>query len=411
MSDIVPIPIVELMEKTAQWLLQNGYKQSTLGVYKATWNKFRTFSASPLYSRETAEQFLLRYFGVDVRAIDQKLDQRMRHARRHMCALDEFLMTGQICPRKVRGLAVLEDNRFNLFFSGFLNYCKEQNYSKPWLDNTIAGLKIFLLAAHASDTTAPEHIDTKTVSCFSEALRNADEICMNVRQMRCRQVGTYLHWLYLRKITGQDYSLLLPTFKRAPAKLPQVWTAEEIEKILAAIDTENPVGKRNYAMFLLMARTGLRISDVVSLKFSNIDWKSNTISLAQQKTGNTLGLPLSEELGMAIISYLKDGRPQSSSDKIFVRHIAPYDSLNYHNNFNSELRRYMRRAGIVVPAEKHTGVHTLRHSFATNLLKQEAKLQDISQILGHSSINVTETYLRLDVEQLRMCALDLRGLL
>ena len=127
--------------------------------------------------------------------------------------------------------------------------------------------------------------------------------------MSCRQVAVYLHWLYQHGITKQDYSLRLPEFKRTPAKLPQTWSKEEIEQILAAIDTENPTGKRNYAMFLLMARTGLRISDVVSLRFSNIDWKNSTISLSQQKTGNNLGLPLSKELGMAIISYLKDGRP------------------------------------------------------------------------------------------------------
>ena len=90
MSETISISITELMGKTEQWLLDHGYKKSTLGVYKATWNKFRSYSASPFYDRETAEKFLLRYFGVDVNAIDQKLDMRMRHARRHMSALDEF---------------------------------------------------------------------------------------------------------------------------------------------------------------------------------------------------------------------------------------------------------------------------------------------------------------------------------
>lgn len=389
MSETISISITELMEKAEQWLLDHGYKKSTLGVYKATWNKFRSYSASPFYDRRTAEKFLLRYFGVDVNAIDQKLDMRMRHARRHMNALDEFLRTGHICRRKVRGIATIDDDGFDLFF---------------------AKLKLFLLATRASNTATPESIDIDTINCFSEAMRSADEISMNVRRMRCRQVGIYLHWLYLHGITRLDFSLRLPDFKRTPAKLPQTWTEEEIEQILAAIDTESPTGKRNYAMFLLMARTGLRISDVVSLKFSNIDWKNNTISLAQQKTGNNLGLPLSKELGMAIISYLKNGRPQSSSHFIFIRHTAPYGPLDYHNNFNSELRKYMRRAGITMPDERHSGVHTFRHSFATNMLKKETSLQDISQILGHSDINVTETYLRVDIEQLRLCSLDLEVL-
>ena len=405
------ISITELMKKTENWLIDQGYKKSTLGAYKATWNKFRAFSASPLYSRDTAEHFLLRYFGIDVNAIDQKLDMRMRHARRHINALDEFLRTGQVCRRKVRGLSVIEDDRFKLFFVEFLNYCKEQNYSKPWIDNMISGLKVFLLAVHTSNTSTPENINIETINHFSEGMRNAGNICLNVRRMRCHQVGTYLHWLYQHKVTSQDFSLLLPNFKTTPAKIPQTWTADEIERILAAIDTENPVGKRNYAMFLLIARTGLRVSDVVSLRFSNIDWKNNCLSLTQQKTGNSLGLPLSKELGMAIISYLKDGRPQSSSDFVFIRHTAPFDSLAHHNHFNSELRRYMRRAGITLPTGKHAGLHTLRHSFATNLLKKETSLQDISQILGHSNISVTETYLRVDIEQLRLCSLNMEVLM
>lgn len=110
MSEIISIPILELMKKTEQWLLNQGYKKNTLGVYKATWNKFRAYSSSPFYDRETAEKFLLRYFGVDVNAIDQKLDIRMRHARRHMSALDEFLRTGEICRRKVRGITTLDDD-------------------------------------------------------------------------------------------------------------------------------------------------------------------------------------------------------------------------------------------------------------------------------------------------------------
>lgn len=159
MSEIISIPILELMEKTEQWLLNQGYKKNTLGVYKATWNKFRAYSSSPFYDRETAEKFLLRYFGVDANAIDQKLDMRMRHARRHMSALDEFLRTGEICRRKVRGITTIADDGFDLFFSRFLDFCREQNYSKSWLDNTISGLRIFLLATHVSNTSTPEGID------------------------------------------------------------------------------------------------------------------------------------------------------------------------------------------------------------------------------------------------------------
>ena len=238
-----------------------------------------------------------------------------------------------------------------------------------------------------------------------------DLMRMNVRRARCRQVGAYLHWLYDHKYTDLDYSLQLPNFKRTAPQIPQVWSPEEIDKILAVIDTANPVGRRNYAIFLLLARTGLRISDVLGLKFSNINWKENCISLSQQKTGNALSLPLSKELGMAIISYLQDGRPQSSSAFIFLSHNAPFQPLGEHNNFNPEFHKYLRRAGIAIPTKRHTGVHTIRHSFATNMLRKGTPVQDVSQILGHSNISVTETYLRVDIEHMRLCSLSLEGLL
>lgn len=118
-------------------------------------------------------------------------------------------------------------------------------------------------------------------------------------------------------------------------------------------------------------------------------------------------MPLSAEIGEAIIAYLKYGRPSSEESAIFLSHNAPFQPLNHHNNFNSEIRKYMRLAGIDFTAKRHSGVHTLRSSFATNMLKQGASLDNISQILGHSDINVATSYLRVDPEHLRLCALGL----
>ena len=282
--------------------------------------------------------------------------------------------------------------------SAFDDFCNEQQLRIPAISKELLQ-KWEKKRPHENETTQCFRISyAETINCFSTAMSNASEICMNVRRARCRQVGAYLHWLYDHKYTDLDYSLQLPNFKRTAPQIPQVWSPEEIDKILAVIDTANPVGRRNYAIFLLLARTGLRISDVLGLKFSNINWKENCISLSQQKTGNALSLPLSKELGMAIISYLQDGRPQSSSAFIFLSHNAPFQPLGEHNNFNPEFHKYLRRAGIAIPTKRHTGVHTIRHSFATNMLRKGTPVQDVSQILGHSNISVTETYLRVDIE-------------
>lgn len=401
------ILIKELMRETEQYLIGKGYCKSTLGVYKATWNRFVAFSDSEYYDRKKAEIFLRQYFGIDVRKIDQKLDMRMRHALRHMNSLEEFAQSGSVCRRKIRSLSIPPSEKFNLFFQDYLNYQKQCGYSENWLKKAETVLKIFLLAVQSIGIAEPAEINENTIQMFESIISAKQDFCANTRRESCKRIGIYLHWLYQQKIIEKDLSLLLPNIRRIPPAIPVVWSEEDIEKILAAIDTANPVGKRNYAMFLLLARTGLRISDVVSLQFDNIRWSKNCIQITQQKTGNMLSIPLSKELGMAIVSYLKYGRPVSDSSYVFLGHNAPFDPLHYHNNFHVEMRNYMRRAGITVPQQGHTGVHSLRHSFATNLLKKGTSVENISQILGHSNINVTETYLRVDIEQLRLCALEL----
>ena len=217
----------------------------------------------------------------------------------------------------------------------------------------------------------------------------------------------YLRWLFEHGKISENFSYLLPDIKRTPSPLPDVWEETDVQKLLDVIDTASPIGKRNYAIFLLLARTGLRISDVVLLRFENIDWRKNCIRITQYKTGKPLSIPLSAEIGEAIIAYLKYGRPSSEESAIFLSHNAPFQPLNHHNNFNSEIRKYMRLAGIDFTAKRHSGVHTLRSSFATNILKQGASLDNISQILGHSDVNVATSYLRVDPEHLRLCALGL----
>lgn len=123
-----PILITELMKQTEQYLLSQGYKPGTMGTYKATWNKFAVFSETEYYSREIAESFLKKYFGVDIHSAEQKLDMRMRHALRHLNALEDF-RTSRSVPRKMmRSHVVCGAEKYRRFFGAYLTYCKQQQY-------------------------------------------------------------------------------------------------------------------------------------------------------------------------------------------------------------------------------------------------------------------------------------------
>jgi len=141
------------------------------------------------------------------------------------------------------------------------------------------------------------------------------------------------------------------------------------------------------------------------MKFDNIDWEHERVILNQQKTKVPIELPLFPDIGNAIIDYLKYGRPQSDHPYVFLRLIPPYDNMD-ENALHGALQKYLRLSGIKYDERKH-GPHALRHSLATNLLKQNVTLPVISGVLGHTRTESTIDYLRIDIDSLRMCALEI----
>lgn len=160
-------------------------------------------------------------------------------------------------------------------------------------------------------------------------------------------------------------------------------------------------------MVLLASRLGLRIGDIRELKLQDIDWKKKQISLIQHKTQKALLLPLPEDVGWAIIDYLKNGRPVTDSQNVFVRHRPPYDTFPINSTLNHILSTVLAEASL--PPEKSTNVgwHTFRRSLATNLLQNNIEITVISEILGHSDPDIAgKHYIRLDIESLKKCALE-----
>ena len=203
---------------------------------------------------------------------------------------------------------------------------------------------------------------------------------------------------------AEDLSGCVPSVKNSrQQRLPAVFSEDEVEKILSSFDRENPIDKRNYAIFLLAARMGIRSCDIKALEFSFVNWTEKIISFTQKKTQKYLILPLPDDVGWAIIDYLKNGRPISDSKYIFIQHTPPYGQ---YSDLRNVLVKQMRKAGIETPANKRIGMHCFRHSLATTMLENGVPLPVISQTLGHADISSTEVYLRINISQLRLCALE-----
>ena len=220
-----------------------------------------------------------------------------------------------------------------------------------------------------------------------------------------RAVRLYLKYCYENGFIPDNLFPKLPNpHYNRNSRLPSTYTAQEVRDTLSAIDMGNPCGIRDYAIILLLARLGLRSSDVANLRFSNIDWENDMIRLTQVKTGNPLELPLLSDVGEAIINYLKNARPKSDSDHVFIRIKPPYTEFN-PGAVGALVHERLVKAGIHLEGRK-SGSHALRHSLAKRLLEHEIPLPVISEILGHTNTETTMTYLRVDINELKKCALE-----
>jgi len=224
-----------------------------------------------------------------------------------------------------------------------------------------------------------------------------------------------------------DFLAFLATTGRTPSSLadrlpphrhvrhesqPHLWSVEEIRRVLDVIDRHSATGKRDYAMILATARLGLRLSDLRQLELGDLDWRAKQIRIVQHKTGRPLRLPLVDDVGWAIIDYVRDGRPETTCPKVFVKHRHPFDAFGSASSVASRLSRHAARAGIIFGPDEVCGMHSLRGALAVAMIGNGVPIPVVSAVLGHASTDTTQAYyLRFDVERLRCCALDVEDVL
>jgi integrase len=190
------------------------------------------------------------------------------------------------------------------------------------------------------------------------------------------------------------------------ARVPSVWDPADVAKILEAVDRGNPCGKRDYAIILLITRLGLRGIDVKRLRFADLDWPGNRLSVVQAKTGHRVQLPLLKDVGWAIIDYIRHGHPPSECPQVFLRHTAPIGPFSGQDHLHQILVKHARAAHVTLGEKRRHGMHSLRHTLATRLLEHGTPIEQISDILGHQSITATGAYLKSSLRLLAQCALD-----
>ena len=215
-------------------------------------------------------------------------------------------------------------------------------------------------------------------------------------------------YLLFRAFEGERIEYLLPV-AAAPAHwrlapLPQTLSPGEVNRLLLAFPTDLPSRLRCYALVRCVVNLGLRSSEAIALELDDIDWVAGTVRLSRSKSRRADVLPLPQLTGAAIADYVRSERPQTTSRRIFVRHVAPVDEPVAADVVRRAVRQAYRRAGL-----PHTRVHILRHTLASRLLNTGGTLKEVADVLRHRELDTSLIYAKVDFDRLSAVAMPWPG--
>lgn len=212
----------------------------------------------------------------------------------------------------------------------------------------------------------------------------------------------FLQYLFRRGLTPTNLALGVPSVaQRYGARLPRHLSPEQVEAVLEAVRADARYGRRNYAMVMLLARLGLRAPEVIAIRLEDLDWRSGEL-LVRGKGQSHDRVPIPPDVGEALTDYIRYHRV-SASRALFVAARAPHAPFKDGQVLNDVLKRAFARSGVTPPC-RYVGSHVLRHSLATNLIRQGASLAEVGDMLRHRSRTSTMIYAKLDVDGLRSIA-------
>jgi site-specific recombinase XerC len=400
------IPAKESIEKVYEELKRKKYSIHTIKQYRNCYNgllKYMNKIGETDYTAELGLNYIRQKFGIEIEGLYGKQPRETHTTMRALQVLWDCEEIGSIIANARYQTKPFEcPANFSEEYADYLEECRIRRYTISGKKSHLSILQKFLVFIEDANISGSNEIASgdilKFITSYSGCSTRYIATIVSV-------LKSYLNFLLSKGYILHDLSRSLPKVKIIrDAILPSSWKKEDVQKLLNSIDRNNPEGKRDYAALLLVARLGLRAGDIRTLKLSSFNWIRKEISIVMQKTKQPLQLPILDDVGWAVIDYLKNGRPETASECVFIRHKAPYDSFGSHNLFSKMISRRMNKAGIKIQG-KH-GLHSLRSTLARIMLENNTPLPVISEALGHQNIQTTRIYLNIDVEGLKRCALD-----
>lgn len=391
-------PLGKYMDEYAQWLHQRGYSRDNARCKLRTaarwspWLKRYGIAASQL-----TQEHLAKYLKMKVRKSPPFRKEDEANLKQFLDFLQRKGVT-QV-PKQQETTAVEE---FAAKFASYL--ASERALSVSTIEQYTRHATQFLSEYFDSRLVDFSTIGNTDVSKYVQ--RTARKNSRKNAKLMCTALRALFRYARHQGLLTIHLDAAVPTVANwRLASIPYSLPAESVEKILSSCNRETHIGKRDYAIILMLARLGLRAGEIITLNLEDINWHSGIITV-HGKGSHRSQMPLPPDVGEALAAYLQFGRPKSTSRRIFLRLQAPIRGFKRSGSVTFIVNRAIKRSGI---SGAKSGAHQFRHSIATSLLCGGASLSEIAELLRHRTIDCTTIYAKVDLPSLRTLALPWPG--
>jgi len=299
--------------------------------------------------------------------------------------------------------AVTSQDQIFAEFSDYLQ--RERGLATKTIVSHLPAIRRFLCEVCPAGASDLGKISQEEVTRYIE--RHAQDRSPSSGKTMCWSLRAFLRYLHHTGLNPLELAGCVPSIRQWKlATLPTYLSAAQVQKVLEGCDRATATGRRDYAILMMLARLGLRADEVATLTLEDVDWRAGEIHL-RAKGRQRARMPITPDVGAAVVAYLRDGRSKSSCRRLFLRSFAPHIGFASGCAITMIAKTALERAGIRGYA--HQGAHIFRHSLATELLRSGATLSEIGHLLRHKNHDTTRIYAKVDIEVLRTLSLPWPG--
>jgi len=409
MSQNINPLVSDLIEKAWECIVSLGRAKNTTYMYKCygispVMSYFSDRSVT-IYTEDEGNNCIWHHFRLYQ---DGTINKTKYHCiRKTIVIMTSIMNTGDyVWSYEPSILTTTLPDTFSRVLEDYLEYKRAQGFRATTLRGLRPKIKHFLLYVANLGIDDLQKLEIPDINGYIPILAGSYENIGDPLSL-LRPFGAYLSENSLCTLNLEALFTIKAPYRK---KIHSGFGRDEVAAILDMPDRATGLGKRDYAIIMLAVHTGLRGVDVLTLRFSDIDWQSREIRIVQSKTSKPVTLPVPVAVLNAIAEYILTGRPENTeTDIIFLRSRAPHDPMKTWSA-HSIIKHNAAKAGIVWQPDERKGFHTIRRTLASRMLASDVPIDTIKEVLGHSSPDSTKPYISSGLSGLKKCPLTLESI-